>query len=227
MKNNLIFKGQHIVPNENIKELLQCFLYNEVGIDYYTQFGNVHHFKTRSGENRRAPVVARFIYHSDLEFVLSVAKWLKDTFYGLWEQFLLEIEKRPRSLYPVMRTTRQEGWQASMVRDKLYTDNQQYIPKSIHDDQASAKVMDGAAFQDTSHQTHLNESHSGVKLPPKRQCQGSSPKGVTFTNNQSTPYRKRVSASGQPWGSVLNINKKGYWPMTLMKLYVIMIYVFF
>ena len=46
MKNNLIFTGLHRVPNENTEDLLRCFLYNELGVDYKIEFGNVHRFKT-------------------------------------------------------------------------------------------------------------------------------------------------------------------------------------
>ena len=46
MKNNLIFTGLHRVPNENTEDLLRCFPYNKLGVDYKIEFGNVHRFKT-------------------------------------------------------------------------------------------------------------------------------------------------------------------------------------
>ncbi|VDI44432.1 Hypothetical predicted protein [Mytilus galloprovincialis] len=62
MKNNLIFTGLHRVPGEDTEELLRSFLYDELRIDYRIEFGNVHRFRTK-GDNRRAPIVARFLYH--------------------------------------------------------------------------------------------------------------------------------------------------------------------
>ena len=72
MKNNLIFTGLHRVRNENTESLLRCFLENELGIDYHIEFGNVHRFKSPNSDFRRSPIVARFLYHKDLEYILSI-----------------------------------------------------------------------------------------------------------------------------------------------------------
>ena len=115
-----IFTGLHRVPNENTEDLLRCFLYNELGVDYKIEFGNVHRFKTRGGDNRRAPIVVRFLYHVDLEHVLSIANRQTGTQYGIREQFPQEIENRRKQLYPVMRRARQVRRQVTLVRDRLY-----------------------------------------------------------------------------------------------------------
>jgi hypothetical protein len=36
---------------------LRGFLHHELEINYRIEFGNVHRFKTRSGDNRRPPIV--------------------------------------------------------------------------------------------------------------------------------------------------------------------------
>jgi hypothetical protein len=50
-------------------------------------FGNVHRFKTRSGDNRRPPIVARFLYHSDLRFALKNANKLRGNPFGIREVY--------------------------------------------------------------------------------------------------------------------------------------------
>jgi hypothetical protein len=63
---------------EDTEDLLRRFLHHELEINYRIEFGNVHRFKTRSGDNRRPPIVARFVYHSDLRFVLNNANKLRE-----------------------------------------------------------------------------------------------------------------------------------------------------
>ena len=60
MKNNLIFTGLNRVQNEDTEDLLRGILHHELEINYRIEFGNVHPFKTRSGDNRRPPIVARY-----------------------------------------------------------------------------------------------------------------------------------------------------------------------
>lgn len=167
MKNNLIFTGLHRVPNENTEDLLRCFLYNELGVDYKIEFGNVHRFKTRGGDNRRAPIVARFLYHVDLEHVLRIANRLKGTQYGIREQFPQEIENRRKPLYPIMRRARQERRQVTLARDRLYIDNELYVPNEIDED-VTPQVNE--EIRDTPKGVDLAETP-----PPKRQRQGPSP----------------------------------------------------
>ena len=87
LKNNLIFTGLNRVQNEDTEDLLRGFLHHELEINYRIEFGNVHRFKTRSGDNRRPPIVARFLYHSDLRFVLNKANKLRGKPFGIREQF--------------------------------------------------------------------------------------------------------------------------------------------
>lgn len=127
MKNNLIFTGLARDRNEDTEELLRYFLHEELGIDYRIEFGNVHRFNTRK-KRHRPPIVARFLYHKDLEFVLKNAYKLKGKPFGIKEQFPREIEERRRFLYPVVKKAKQENRQVALVRDKLYVDNVLYEP---------------------------------------------------------------------------------------------------
>jgi hypothetical protein len=61
MKHNLIFTWLNRVQNKDTEDLLCEFLHHELEINYRIEFGNVHRFKTRSGDNRMPPIVARFL----------------------------------------------------------------------------------------------------------------------------------------------------------------------
>lgn len=170
MKNNLIFTGLHRVPGEDTEELLRSFLYDQLRIDYRIEFGNVHRFRTK-GDNRRAPIVARFLYHRDLEYVLANATRLKGRPYGIREQFPHEIEQKRKELYPVLKQAKQQNRQASLVRDRLYIDNQLYIPDTVLEDTRTEHTGSSS----TNHDTSPKGSYSSDTPPSKRQRQGPSP----------------------------------------------------
>ena len=118
MKNNLIFTGLNRVQNEDTEDLLRGFLHHELEINYRKKFGNIHRFK-RSGDNRRPPIVARFLYHSDLRFVLKNANKLRGKPFGIREQFPFEIEQRRRILYPIMKDAKRTNQQVTLVGDSI------------------------------------------------------------------------------------------------------------
>lgn len=156
MKNNLIFTGLHRVQNEDTEELLRRFLYNELGVDYKIEFRNVHRFKTR-GDYRRSPIVARFLYRKDLDYVLSIANRLKGKPYRIREQFPPEIEQARKPLYPVMKLAKQQRKQVTLNRDRLYIDNELYVPD-----------MDTANDSATNHHTNPKVFTSDDSPPYKR-----------------------------------------------------------
>ncbi|CAG2216217.1 unnamed protein product [Mytilus edulis] len=107
MKYNLIFTGLSEHRDENIEDKLRRFLYHEMKIDQRIEFSNVHRFGRRS-ENGKRPIVAKFLYFSDLEMVKKAGKHLKGSDYGVNEQFPPEIEQRRRRLYPIMKEERKK-----------------------------------------------------------------------------------------------------------------------
>jgi hypothetical protein len=70
MTNNLIFTGLGYHRNDNCEDKHRGFLYNDLNIDKHVELGNVHTFKGKLQSGAR-PIVARFIYHQDLELVLK------------------------------------------------------------------------------------------------------------------------------------------------------------
>ena len=130
MKNNLIFSGLAEQPNENIERKLHAFLFEQLGIEHHIQLGNVHRFGKKNRDRPR-PIVARFIFYKDLKMVLDSATWLKNTPFGIQEQFPKVIEDKRRKLYPVFKEAKRQGKHATLVRDKLFIDGEQYFPGDL------------------------------------------------------------------------------------------------
>ena len=88
---------------------------------------NVHRFGN-PGPTGVKPIVAHFLYRKDLELILKHGYRLKGKFYSVNEQFPLEIEKRRKQLYPVLKQAKQEKKRVKLVRDKLYINDCLYSP---------------------------------------------------------------------------------------------------
>ena len=93
MKNNLIFNGLLEQPDENCEEKLRQFIHNEMKITHRIEFGNVHRFgkKPERPNEPPRPIVARFLFHKDLEAVKKAGINLKGKPFGVNEQFPAEI----------------------------------------------------------------------------------------------------------------------------------------
>lgn len=86
MINNLVFTGLNKMRKEDTERLLKVFLQNELGISYHIEFCQ--------SPRGKSPIVARFIYHKDLQDVLNNAYNFRYTPYGIRQQFPKEIEDR-------------------------------------------------------------------------------------------------------------------------------------
>jgi hypothetical protein len=167
MKNNLIFIGLHEVSNENTEDLLRDFLYSELGIDYKIEFCNVHRFGRNSWG--RCPIVARFLYFADLQYTL------RNRPFGIKQQFPREIENRRKQLYSIQRDAKRRGKRVTLVRDRLYINNELYIvPEENY-----INEMEEDAFE--IGQENLEDDYIPYRYtdcadrrPPKRQRQSSS-----------------------------------------------------
>ena len=71
-------------------------------------------------------MVARFLYHSDLVKAKQRAYKLKNSPFGINDQFPQAIEDRRRALYPIMKRHRDAGDNVKLVRDRLYINNRLY-----------------------------------------------------------------------------------------------------
>jgi hypothetical protein len=59
--------------------------------------------------------------------VLDQATWLKNTPFGIHQQFPKPIEDKRRKLYPVLKDAKRQGKNAVLVRDKLFINGSQYF----------------------------------------------------------------------------------------------------
>ncbi|CAG2203096.1 unnamed protein product [Mytilus edulis] len=97
---------------------------------------------------------------------------LKGRPYGIREQCPHEIEQKRKELYPVLKQAKQQNRQASLVRDRLYIDNQLYIPDTVLEDTRTEHTGSSS----TNHDTSPKGSYSSDTPPSKRQRQGPSPR---------------------------------------------------
>ena len=72
------------------------------------------------------PIIVKFNYHQDREFVRINAKKLKATNFGISKQFPSEIEQTRRALYPELKKAKAAGKKVNMVRDQLFIDRVLY-----------------------------------------------------------------------------------------------------
>ena len=135
MCENLIFTG---IPEvslnpgevENCELTLRSFLSEQMGIhDQSIQFDRVHRlgrYKRRNAYPRS--IIAKFHNYKAKEMVKQKApSTLRNTNFGVREQYPDEYEKRRKVLYPTMKSAKQNSDnKVRMVRDTLYINNDMY-----------------------------------------------------------------------------------------------------
>ena len=93
------------------------------------RFERVHHLPTRRNPRRSTntrPVIAKFSFYQDKEFVWSKVKNLKDNKIGISHDYTKEIEAIHTKLYPVPKKVKQEKQSAFFKVDKLVINGQVY-----------------------------------------------------------------------------------------------------
>ena len=171
MKMNLVFTGIKEYRGEDTDDVLRTFFANELDIDPYLELGNVHRFG-KSYPGRPRPIVAKFIYQRELDYVLSAARNLAGKPFRINRQFPPEVEQARRSLYPVMKELRDKGERVKLVRDILYVNGEPYEPYD-----ASEIEMPGANTSPKSYASVV----SPAPIPPvrhKRRRVGSTPEAT-------------------------------------------------
>jgi len=95
--------------------------------------------------------------------MLNNAYWLRNTPYGIRQQFPREIEDRRSELYPIQKEAKRQGKRVALIRDRLYIDNGLYVP---------AEDMNEFGDFNTPSQPHnvlSTPRNSGDRRPQKRQ----------------------------------------------------------
>lgn len=172
MKNNLVFTGLRHTQDELCERKLRLFIQEQLGIEHHIEFGNVHRFGRR-GKNNSRPIVARFLYYSDLQLVLQNAHLLKGTPFGISEQFPAEIAYRRRQLYPKYKEAKQQRRNAVLVRDKLFIDGKEFVLPPAYSPPENNVWNSPQREQDQT-------AYKTPGRPMKRQRSGSSPEVDRF-----------------------------------------------
>lgn len=127
MKQNLIFTGLFEERYEDTEAKLRQFLAEQLGVDWFIEFGNVHRFQKHVPGKTR-PIVARFLYNRDRQAVKDRAYYLRNTRFGISDQLPASMDARRKELLPVLREQRALGNRAKLVRDKLIVNGRLYVP---------------------------------------------------------------------------------------------------
>ena len=112
-RNNLLFHGLAESPNENCYNVLQEFLWNEMGLDiddFYIErihrLGSLRRAKARSQTPRR-PIIVAFGQYSNTETILQTAYMLRGSTFSVSRDFPKEIVNVRRSLLPQYKEQKQ------------------------------------------------------------------------------------------------------------------------
>lgn len=93
------------------------------------QFERVHRISTRQDRVRSSkprPIIAKFSFYKDKEFMWSFVKNLKGSGIGIANDFPKEIDEIQQKLYPVLKEAKKTGQKASFKVDKLVISGQIY-----------------------------------------------------------------------------------------------------
>lgn len=128
MRDNLVFYNIPEEANEDPEETLRYFCATK--LDMKESINNIKidraHRMGKKYDNKCRPLVAKFNYFKDKEFIRSRANKLRGSRFGIAEQFPTEIRERRRLLLPVLKEAKEQGKRASLVVDKLYIEGRQY-----------------------------------------------------------------------------------------------------
>ncbi|XP_041357838.1 uncharacterized protein LOC121374793 [Gigantopelta aegis] len=131
MKDNVLFNGIPETDDEDMENVLTDFLKNQMKIEKCMTFARVHRLGKRDTRTDRVrPIVAKFECFKDRETVRRSSRVLKDTHYGISEQFPPVIVERRKQLWPKFKEAKRRGVRASLVVDKLFIEGRRWYPDS-------------------------------------------------------------------------------------------------
>ena len=118
---------------ENSETILRKFMAAELKISKEDvddiSFQRVHRIgKSSLTDSKPRPLIAKFTYHKDIEFVISQAKNRRDTNFAVARDFPKEIVDKRKFLLPTLKDAKKKGHTATLVNDKLYINGQLYRP---------------------------------------------------------------------------------------------------
>ena len=97
---------------------------NEIPIERAHRLG-----KPVREDKKPRPIIAKFSFHKDKERILSNARALAGSNYGISQDFPREIVEIRKGLIKAMKETKKEGHDTKLVYDKLYINGRRYRPQ--------------------------------------------------------------------------------------------------
>ncbi len=132
MRDNLLFYNIDEQEHENTTKIIHDLLEKKMGIENAQSMVKIdrsHRLGKKRVESRKPrPIIAKFNYHQDREYIRMNAKLLKGSGVGISEQFPSEIEKTRKNVYPELKKAKAAGKKVKMVRDKLFIDGVVFKP---------------------------------------------------------------------------------------------------
>ncbi|CAG2192228.1 unnamed protein product [Mytilus edulis] len=139
MRENLVFSGipelSENEPSEQTEDIIKDFMKTNMKMDIVMDFQRAHRFgkKTQIKIDDRdtymtRPIVCRFKNFKDRELVRSFARNLKDTKFGVNEQFPKEVNDRRKLLWPYYKEAKKQGQKTHFKRDKLFINGKEIGP---------------------------------------------------------------------------------------------------
>ncbi|VDI28479.1 Hypothetical predicted protein [Mytilus galloprovincialis] len=141
MRENLVFSGipelSENEPSEQTEDIIKDFMKSSnMKMDIVMDFQRAHHDlekKTQIKIDDRdtymtRPIVCRFKNFKDRELVRSFARNLKDTKFGVNEQFPKEVNDRRKLLWPYYKEAKKQGQKTHFKRDKLFINGKEIGP---------------------------------------------------------------------------------------------------
>ena len=102
------------IPEEDVKSI---------------HFDRVHRIASRKPSSKPRPIIAKFSFYQDKEFVWSFVKNLKGSAIGIANDFPKEIDEIHQKLYPVLKMAKQAKQSAYFKVDNLIINGQVYRGK--------------------------------------------------------------------------------------------------
>ncbi|CAG2188707.1 unnamed protein product [Mytilus edulis] len=179
MRENLVFTG---IPmhdknelSDDTEKIIQNFMTTELKMSTLPEFHRAHRFGKEYTEKHpdgsikfiTKPIVCRFVNYKQRELVRKAARELKDTKYGINEQFPKEINERRKALWPHFQEARRQKKKAFFKRDRLFIDGNEFLPKN---------------------NTHVKDT--GVMDTDERQTRASHPQKTKVLDQKNSTSRK-------------------------------------
>ena len=134
MRDNLIFTGIPEKTEEDPEKTVKNFMCEHLKISENTvneiSFHRVHRIGRKLNAYPR-PIVAKFERYKQKELVRSRGRELKDTKFGLSDQFPKEIQERRKVLFQIRKEYRKKGIRAIVSVDRLYLDGKLYRDSEV------------------------------------------------------------------------------------------------